>query len=166
MGSRRKSKQGTVAAEVPAGVSVEAFEALCNRCGKCCYQKVIIGRTVVITPFPCRFLDIQKRVCTVYDERKQKNPRCLGVVQGLRVSAFPEDCPYVKKYAPPGYRPAVDSWSWDGQWHDFDDLADDLDVPEHIREAIRALGPEAKLPWEEREVTSAGCSCREENKGT
>lgn len=144
------TEAGTRTDPLPPGMAREEFESLCRRCAKCCYQKIFVGRTVVITPFPCRFLDTGKRICTVYAERKRRNPRCLGVLAGLKVSAFPADCPYVKAFAPEGYRPAVDSWSWAGQWRDFDDLADDLEVPAHIREAVRALGPEAGLPWEER----------------
>ena len=163
MGRERKTESDTTGATLPPGVKREAFESMCLRCAKCCYQKIIIGRTVVITPFPCRFLDTTKRTCTVYAHRKQKNPRCLGVVEGLRVSAFPADCPYVDAFAPPGYRPAVDSWSWDGQWRDFDDLADDLGVPDDIREAVRALGPEAKLPWEGQDTSAAAGSCQQNN---
>jgi hypothetical protein len=81
-------------------------------------------------------------------------------MEGLKVSAFPEDCPYVRDFAPIGYRPAIDTWSWDGQWKDFDDLADDLSVPPHIREAVRARGPNAKLPWEETGDGRQACCSR------
>lgn len=133
----------------PGGMSATQFESLCANCSKCCYQKIIVGRSVIITPFPCQFLDLEKRRCKVYSERRKHNPHCLGVMEGLLVSAFPESCPYVRHFAPTNYRPALDTWSWNGQWHDFDALADDLKVPLHIREAVRARGPNAKLPWEE-----------------
>jgi len=112
---------------------------------------------VIITPFPCPFLDLQTRRCSVYAERRKHNPHCLGVMEGLKVSAFPESCPYVRRFAPAGYRPAIDTWSWDGQWHDFDALADDLNVPPHIREAVRSRGPQARLPWEETGGTRQAC---------
>ncbi|MGD0091979.1 MAG: hypothetical protein ABSE73_18865 [Planctomycetota bacterium] len=118
-------------------------EALCNHCGKCCYKKIFIGSTVHITPFPCKYLDIKTNLCTVYERRHEVNRFCLSVEEGLRVSAFPRDCPYVGALAPPGYRPARDDWDWDGEWENFDDLADDLGVTSEIRELVRARGPEA-----------------------
>lgn len=146
--------------QLPAGMTAEAFEALCDHCSKCCYRKIIVGRSVIITPFPCHFLDCNTHHCSVYAERRKHNPHCLGVMEGLKVSAFPESCPYVRHFAPPGYRPAIDSWSWDGQWYDFDALADDLDVPPHIREAVRARGPSALLPWEEPGDEQQTCCSR------
>lgn len=143
---------------LPPGMTGEEFESLCTRCAKCCYQKIIVGRTVIITPFPCRFLDTEAKCCTVYQDRQTQNPQCLGVLDGLKVSAFPDDCPYVEAFAPVGYRPAVDRWSWEGQWKDFDNLADDLNVPDHIREAVRAKGPQARLPWEEADTMTKCCS--------
>jgi len=118
-------------------------EQLCNNCGKCCYKKIIVGRTVFITPFPCEFLDTDTNLCTIYDKRHELNPLCLSIEEGMKVNAFPEDCPYVPEMAPPQYRPARDSWNWAGEWDDFDDLADDLDVPAEMREKVRARGPTA-----------------------
>lgn len=122
-------------------------EGLCTQCGKCCYKKVIIGPTVFITPFPCEFLDTETNLCTVYEERFEKNPYCLAVDQGMQVSAFPEDCGYVPKLAPPGYVPAREGWTWKGRWHQFDDYADDLDVSQETRERIRELGPKGQPLW-------------------
>lgn len=137
-------------------------EALCSRCGKCCYKKIIVGRAVFITPFPCEFLDTAANACTVYERRHELNPHCLSVPNGMLVSAFPADCGYVAEQAPEGYRPALDTWSWDGQWGDFDGLADDLDVSDETREKIRARGPWAPPLWVEaneriaRERAAAG----------
>jgi hypothetical protein len=130
-----------------AGTPTTEHEQLCTRCGKCCYQKIILGTTVVITPFPCQYYDEAAHGCRIYARRKEINPSCLSVPEGLRVSAFPADCAYVARLAPPGYRPAVDEWNWQGQWQDFDELADDLKVPEAIREMVRARGPDAPPPW-------------------
>lgn len=116
-------------------------EKLCTNCGKCCYKKIIVGRTVFITPFPCEYLDTSTNLCTIYDKRHELNPLCLSVAEGMKVSAFPEDCPYVPEHAPKGYKPAIDGWKWAEEWHDFDDLADDLDVSPQTREKIRARGP-------------------------
>jgi Fe-S-cluster containining protein len=118
-------------------------EKLCNNCGKCCYKKIIIGRTVYITPFPCEYLDTATNLCSIYDRRHELNPNCLSVREGLKVSAFPEDCPYVPELAPKNYRPAREEWSWVDEWKTFDDLADDLSVSPETRQIVRARGPDA-----------------------
>ena len=118
-------------------------EQLCNNCGKCCYKKIIVGRTVFITPFPCEYLDTDTNLCTIYDRRKELNPLCLDVEEGMKVSAFPEDCPYVAEQAPKKYKPARDDWDWKYEWDGFDELADDLDVKAATREKVRQRGPDA-----------------------
>ncbi|MCZ7645151.1 MAG: hypothetical protein M5U26_07680 [Planctomycetota bacterium] len=124
-----------------------AHESLCTECGICCYKKIIIGRTVFVTPFPCEFLDTDRNRCTVYEERFEKNPECLSISEGLKHSAFPASCPYVEAYAPPGYRPAIDTWDWEGEWMNFDELSDLLTVSDAMREKIRARGPWARPMW-------------------
>jgi hypothetical protein len=137
--------------------ALSAHEALCRRCGKCCYRKVILGGRAVITPFPCQYLDTATNTCTVYERRHAVNPRCLSVAEGLKHSAFPADCPYVALLAPPDYQPAVEQWDWAGQWHEFDQLADELGVPAGVREKVRARGPHAPPLWAEtRERCAAG----------
>ena len=143
------------------GLTPEAHEALCRRCGKCCYRKIIIGRTVAITPFPCEHLDTETSACTVYARRHEVNPRCLSVPEGLKRSAFPADCPYVASFAPEGYQPPLENWSWDGQWDEFDELADDLGVPPEIREKIRARGPDAAPLWAEARDRRGAASAKE-----
>src|SRR5579862_2560098 len=126
-------------------------EKLCNNCGKCCYKKIIIGRIVYITPFPCEFLNTATNLCTIYDRRKELNPLCLSVPEGMKVSAFPVDCPYVPEHAPKNYRPAVEH-DWSSEWDDFDSLADDLDVSPEMREKVRARGPHAPPMYVEAKV--------------
>jgi len=70
-------------------------EALCRRCGRCCYEKLIVGRTVITTNIPCKYLDLKTRLCTVYEQRSEVNPSCIDVEQGLKMGVFPADCPYV-----------------------------------------------------------------------
>ncbi|NCO52288.1 MAG: hypothetical protein GW875_09335, partial [Deltaproteobacteria bacterium] len=44
-----------------------AWEALCHRCGQCCFEKGIDGKGRIIeTGVPCRHLDIHSRLCRVY----------------------------------------------------------------------------------------------------
>jgi len=130
--------------ETSGNTESSAHENLCNNCGKCCYKKIIVGRTVFITPFPCEFLNTDTNLCTIYDKRHELNPLCLSVEQGMKVSAFPEDCPYVPELAPKNYRPARDGWDWKQEWDGFDELADDLEVSSEMREKVRARGPDAE----------------------
>ena len=118
-----------------------AHEGLCTNCGKCCYTKIIVGRTVYITPFPCEFLDTATNLCTIYEKRHELNPLCLSIEEGLKHNAFPADCPYVDELAPPKYRPAKDEWDWAAEWAEFDELADDLEVSAEVREKVRLRGP-------------------------
>jgi len=78
--------------------------SLCERCGRCCYAKLLLGGEVVYTPFPCPYLDETTRLCTVYERRHEVNPHCLTVAEGIRLGVFPADCPYVRDlpdYVPP-----------------------------------------------------------------
>jgi uncharacterized protein len=116
-------------------------EALCHRCGKCCYRKVIIGHTVHITPFPCEFLDVKTNLCTVYQRRFELNRHCLTVATGLKHLAFPRSCGYVAALAPKGYRPAREDRDWGEEWEDFEAWADDLEVSAEVRALVRGRGP-------------------------
>ena len=69
---------------------------LCERCGRCCYAKLVINGRVVYTPYPCPYLDEDTRLCTIYGRRHEHNPHCLTVEMGTRLGAFPADCPYVR----------------------------------------------------------------------
>lgn len=121
-----------------------APESLCNGCAKCCYKKIIVGRTVYITPFPCEYLDTHSNLCTIYDRRHELNPECLSLEVGMKHSAFPADCPYVPEMAPKNYKPAREDYDWGAEWDDFDALADDLDVSAHTRAIVRQRGPAAR----------------------
>ena len=116
----------------PEGGSVgESHEAKCRRCGRCCYKKIIVLDTVFYTPFPCRFLDIETRLCTVYERRHEANPGCLSVEAGIERGVFPADCPYVEGIA--GYVPPVEEWN-PGIFADaLDELVVALDLGEEER---------------------------------
>lgn len=76
----------------------------CERCGRCCYAKLIIAGEIVYTPFPCPYLDTVTNLCTVYERRHELNPECITVEMGIRLGVFPPDCPYVRDlpdYVPP-----------------------------------------------------------------
>ena len=85
-----------------------SHEELCRRCGRCCYEKLIIDNHVFTTRKPCPHLDVKTNLCTVYDRRLEVNPRCLSVAQGIEFGVFPADCPYVQGLR--DYLPAEDGW--------------------------------------------------------
>ena len=80
-----------------------ADPSLCEKCGRCCYAKLILDGEVVYTPFPCPHFDEDTRLCTVYGRRREANPHCLTVEMGIRLGVFPPDCPYVRDI--PDYKP-------------------------------------------------------------
>ena len=72
-----------------------AREAVCRRCGRCCYAKIIIDEETWYTDIPCPHLDLKTRLCRVYEQRFEVDPDCLSVEEGIRLGVFPADCPYV-----------------------------------------------------------------------
>jgi len=83
----------------------ENRELLCQRCGRCCYEKLSIEDVVVITDIPCRHYDEQAHRCRVYHQRHSEEVRCITVEEGIAVGAFPADCPYLG--AADGYEGAI-----------------------------------------------------------
>jgi len=71
-------------------------DELCRRCGRCCYEKLIVGFQVISTTKPCRWLDQKTRLCAAYERRFEVNPQCLTIEQGIQAGVFPADCPYVR----------------------------------------------------------------------
>ncbi len=79
--------------------------AKCLRCGRCCYAKVIVDGRVIYTDVPCQYLDMETKLCRIYERRFELNPKCLTVEEGIKMQIFPGDCPYVRGI--PNYRPPV-----------------------------------------------------------
>lgn len=77
----------------------QEWEALCRRCGQCCFEKQVDenGR-VLTTRTPCRFLDIHTRLCRIYHERTEVEFDCLRLTPELVPSLawLPVDCAYVE----------------------------------------------------------------------
>ena len=76
--------------------TLDQWEAICTRCGDCCYEKVRTDGRVRATAVPCRFLR-EDRTCRVYDTRFQDCEGCVKVTpQAIRLGdLLPDDCPYV-----------------------------------------------------------------------
>ncbi|HEY5672492.1 MAG TPA: YkgJ family cysteine cluster protein [Malonomonas sp.] len=73
------------------------WEAICQRCGDCCFEKTIDERGVVHTlAIPCRFLDIHTRRCRIYHQRLQAEEDCIQLTpENLpELDWMPENCAY------------------------------------------------------------------------
>lgn len=80
----------------------EEWEALCDRCGLCCLEKLEDHEQDVIwyTRVPCRLLDPETGLCRDYDNRRKKVPDCLSVdpYQEKNRKILPETCAYRRRY--------------------------------------------------------------------
>ncbi len=76
----------------------DSWEAICNKCGKCCYEKVDLGAGLIhYTDEPCVHLDIETKLCKVYDKRHQVEPDCISLNADIvrYIHWLPEDCAYL-----------------------------------------------------------------------
>jgi hypothetical protein len=76
----------------------EEWESICNRCGKCCYEKLDLGQgKIVYTDVPCEYLDTETNLCMVYQNRHEKVPDCMSLTPDLVriLSWLPKDCAYL-----------------------------------------------------------------------
>ena len=77
------------------------WEALCLRCGRCCYEKEIRGRAVITNHRrPCLHLDLSTRLCTIYKNRFETCPGCrrMTLRHALFVRWLPDTCGYVRHF--------------------------------------------------------------------
>lgn len=80
-------------------LSFEEWEALCKRCGRCCFEKIEKqDGSVIVTDKPCSYLDLSTRECRIYERRFELCPDCLPINQEnlLKSTWLPEDCGYVE----------------------------------------------------------------------
>ncbi len=73
----------------------EDWEAICNRCGKCCYEKVDLGGGIIrYLDEPCKHLDTTTNLCKVYRNRRVAEPDCISLTEDLVRSLgwLPEEC--------------------------------------------------------------------------
>ena len=130
------------------GDADEAHEAKCLRCGRCCCKKIIIGETVFYTPFTCRYLDVETKLCTVYERRHELNPGCLSVEKGIERGVFPADCPYVRGIE--GYVPPVEEWNAELFSGAVEELVDALELNSAERERFLCEARGAAAPGGDR----------------
>lgn len=78
----------------------EEWEAVCDGCGKCCFQKFIEGygknEKLYYTRIACNLLDIKTYRCTDYEHRFEKCSECIKLEKN-KIKEFvwlPENCAY------------------------------------------------------------------------
>ena len=80
----------------------EKWEALCEQCGLCCFEKIEDedGR-IFYTSTPCRYLDIDSRQCKIYDKRFKIFPECVQLTPALvkELKWLHRSCGYKKAQA-------------------------------------------------------------------
>jgi uncharacterized cysteine cluster protein YcgN (CxxCxxCC family) len=73
------------------------WEALCKRCGSCCFEKRFdaYGK-LKVSPVSCRYLDISTRECRVYAQRFHTGEECLKLTpQNVAYASWlPYECAY------------------------------------------------------------------------
>jgi uncharacterized protein len=85
--------------------SEKAWEAICERCGVCCFEKIEDENgNIFFTSTPCRYLDIVTRLCKIYDRRFDINPECVKLEPELigKLNWLHDECGYMKALASKG----------------------------------------------------------------
>jgi uncharacterized protein len=127
----------------PAAAAADPLdESLCERCGRCCCRKFVLGKQVYFTPFFCDQLNPETRLCKVYAYRKKVNPECIPVAVGLGRGVFPADCPYVAGLE--DYEPPVEDLDFFGLGELAHEVARELGVSDQEFESVRQKHLEAK----------------------
>lgn len=79
-------------------LSEQEWEALCDRCGKCCLMTLqdIDSGEIYHTNILCRYYDIENGLCKVYDKRCQLVPNCLKLNKNNvdKLPFMPKTCAY------------------------------------------------------------------------
>ncbi|MFR1031377.1 MAG: hypothetical protein ACLSE6_02120 [Alphaproteobacteria bacterium] len=73
----------------------EEWEAVCNRCGKCCWSKFRMMKPIFYTDVVCRYR-LETCTCTRYDERCTLVPSCLKLTPENidKIDWMPQSCAY------------------------------------------------------------------------
>lgn len=71
------------------------WEALCNRCGACCYESRWTDVGWEDTGVACPHLDLETTLCTAYGERFDVEADCIRVTPSVVLSGIlPSECSY------------------------------------------------------------------------
>ncbi|WP_020675793.1 hypothetical protein [Geopsychrobacter electrodiphilus] len=73
----------------------EQWEGLCQRCARCCYEKIDFNGHIFYTRIPCDQLDLETQRCQIYNERDQVRTDCQRLTpEVVEAGILPADCPY------------------------------------------------------------------------
>jgi uncharacterized protein len=73
------------------------WDMICNQCGKCCLEKLEDARgRIIYTEDACKYLDLETRLCRIFDRRFEINPECVKLTPELveKLRWLPKDCAY------------------------------------------------------------------------
>jgi len=88
--------------QLPKTAGSASWEAICERCGRCCYEKIDYRDRIFYTNKPCPHLDTEKKLCRVYHQRDRFQPDCVRLTPELVAAGIlPDDCPYVRTLLAP-----------------------------------------------------------------
>lgn len=79
-------------------INLQEWENICQHCGRCCLLKLQNDETdeIYYTNVICRYYDIEKNICTIYDKRCDLVPECLKLTpQNVdKLPWMPKVCAY------------------------------------------------------------------------
>ena len=79
-------------------IDLQEWEDICQHCGRCCLLKLQDDETdeIYYTNVICRYYDIEKNICTIYDKRCELVPECLKLTpQNVdKLPWMPKVCAY------------------------------------------------------------------------
>ncbi len=71
------------------------WEDLCERCARCCFEKIDFNGRIFYTKIPCAQLDLETGLCRVYHDRDTLISDCQRLTPELVAGGIlPSDCPY------------------------------------------------------------------------
>ena len=73
------------------------WEDICQRCSRCCYEKLDYRGKIFYTTKPCPHLDTELKRCRIYSQRSELYPDCATLTPAIVAAGYlPADCPYVE----------------------------------------------------------------------
>ena len=73
------------------------WESLCERCARCCYEKIDFDGKIYYTKVPCDQLDLETGLCRVYTDRDTVRSDCQRLTpEVVAAGVLPADCPYAQ----------------------------------------------------------------------
>jgi hypothetical protein len=76
------------------------WEAICLRCGECCFEQLYDQDDTLLASTMCEFLDSATRLCTVYERRFEICHDCIKLTD-KNLPTFdwlPDTCGYVVRF--------------------------------------------------------------------